>query len=100
MVAVHNGLTVQVTSRDLDSVAPFVVSSNGNRVDLTLNAAHALWRGRNLPFAGGDSSEAFELLLTAWALQEVSLPSANAQEQMADVRFMLGKCLQDVLRGS
>jgi len=95
----HAGLSVRVTHADLDNVAPWTIRTAGNAVELVLNSSHVLFRRLDMPFCGSDSSPAFEVLLTAWALQEAVVP-AQGKREMADVRFQLGQRVRDVLRGS
>jgi hypothetical protein len=97
-VTLSSGLTVKVSKASLDSTAPFTVKTAGTTVELVLNASHGMFRHNPLPFQGEDSSGAFELLLTAWALHESAAPSDRARDELADIRFMLGRRAQEVLR--
>ena len=92
-----DGIMVEVAITALDAVAPFVAACTGRRISLTLNEEHAFFRGSDLPFQGGSTSAALDLLLFAWALEEVSL-GERLREQMADTPYPLGKRIQGVTR--
>jgi hypothetical protein len=97
-----SGLTVSVNRRPLDSDAFFSVRSAGNKVTLTLNSTHELFADLPLPFEEGVKDEGFkelcEILLSAWALYEDSLPGGSAKRATEDARLLWGRRAIEVLR--
>ncbi|VEG45361.1 Uncharacterised protein [Mycolicibacterium flavescens] len=101
-LTLSSGLTISVTRRPLDSDAFFTVRSAGNTITLALNSMHEIFTSLPLPFAN-DASEAgykelCEVLLSAWALYEDSLPGGSTKRATEDMRLLWGRRAIEMLR--
>lgn len=101
-VTLSNGLTINVNRRPLDSDALFTVRSAGNAITLTLNSMHELFSVLPMPFESGTSDAGYkelcEILLSAWALYEDSLPGGSTKRATEDARLLWGRRAIEMLR--
>lgn len=96
-----SGLTISIKQRPLDSDAFFTVRSAGNSVVLTLNSMHELFSSMPMPFVANNHSsykELCEILLSAWALYEDSLPVGATRRTAEDARHLWGRRSIEILQ--
>lgn len=103
-VTLSSGLTIDIDRRPLDSDAFFSVRSAGNRIVLTLNSEHEMFVEFPMPFEGPSEGLPFkalcEVLLSAWALYEDSIPEGSARRGAQDARLLWGRRVFEMLRES
>lgn len=99
-----SGVVLTVNKRPLDSDAFFSVRSAGNTISLTLNSTHELFTAMPTPFEtsepGADYKALCEVLLSAWALYEDSLPGGSTKRANEDARLLWGRRVVEMLRES
>lgn len=99
-----SGVVLAVNKRPLDSDAFFTVRSAGNTITLTLNSTHELFTALPMPFEGGEAASDYkalcEVLLSAWALYEDSLPGGSSKRAIEDARLLWGRRVFEMLRES
>lgn len=97
-----SGVVIAVNRRPLDSDAFFTVRSAGNTITLTLNSTHELFTALPMPFEskeiGADYKVLCEILLSAWALYEDSLPGGSSKRATEDARLLWGRRVIEMLR--
>lgn len=97
-----SGVEISVKRRPLDSDAFFTVRSAGNTITVTLNSTHELFVEMPTPFEENQDrspyKELCEILLSAWALYEDSLPGGSIKRATEDARLLWGRRVIEMLR--